>query len=268
MSAQTRAEATDGPVANLAAWQAADESGRAQLEAAIDARIDAARARVDALSAELAGNAAALAEDGNALDARAGDLNALFATVRQAAADAASLRRDSLVAAQLGMRDALARRVAAPGYVPAITDLEALQQLYLEEMAAAGRVVRFEGQVVSPQGIEQAAEVVRVGVFTLLSGGQFLAWDPGTGTLQTLVQQPRARHRALAEAVTAASEGMVPMAVDPTAGAMLDLLARQPSIVERIQQGGIIGYVIIALGAVGLALALWRLVATVVIAGR
>jgi len=50
------------------------------------------------------------------------------------------------------------------------------------------------------------------------------------------------------------------MAVDPSRGAILGLLSQAPSLVERIQQGGLVGYVIIVLGALGVLIAIERLV--------
>lgn len=58
----------------------------------------------------------------------------------------------------------------------------------------------------------------------------------------------------LEQAVT----GTVPMVVDPTRGSVLNLLIQVPDLVERIQQGRLVGYVIIAVAAIGLLIALER----------
>jgi biopolymer transport protein ExbB len=46
--------------------------------------------------------------------------------------------------------------------------------------------------------------------------------------------------------------------IDPTRGQLLNMLSLKPDLVERIRQGGIVGYIIIALAAIGLLLALVR----------
>jgi biopolymer transport protein ExbB len=46
--------------------------------------------------------------------------------------------------------------------------------------------------------------------------------------------------------------------IDPTRGSLLGMLAYTPSLRERIEQGGSIGLIILALGAFGLLLTLWR----------
>jgi biopolymer transport protein ExbB len=55
-----------------------------------------------------------------------------------------------------------------------------------------------------------------------------------------------------------ATEGPVKFAVDVTRGGILALLVESPTITERINQGGIVGYCIIALGIIGLLIAIWR----------
>jgi biopolymer transport protein ExbB len=49
------------------------------------------------------------------------------------------------------------------------------------------------------------------------------------------------------------------MAIDPSRGAILAQLVQTPTLEERIRQGGVIGYLIIALGVVGLLVVIERL---------
>jgi len=55
-----------------------------------------------------------------------------------------------------------------------------------------------------------------------------------------------------------ATEGPVKFAVDVTRGGILALLVESPTFMERVHQGGIVGYCIMALGLVGLLIAVWR----------
>jgi len=50
------------------------------------------------------------------------------------------------------------------------------------------------------------------------------------------------------------------MALDPSRGRLLALLVQSPSLEERIHQGGIIGYIILAIGALGLLIVLERFI--------
>ncbi|MGB5293061.1 MAG: MotA/TolQ/ExbB proton channel family protein, partial [Lysobacterales bacterium] len=51
---------------------------------------------------------------------------------------------------------------------------------------------------------------------------------------------------------------MYPVGLDPTRGQLLGLLVQSPSLMERIDQGKTVGYVIIVLGIFGVLIAVWR----------
>jgi biopolymer transport protein ExbB len=52
------------------------------------------------------------------------------------------------------------------------------------------------------------------------------------------------------------------LVVDPSRGNLLALLAQTPDLKARIAQGGLVGYIILALGGMGLVVALWKLITT------
>ena len=77
-----------------------------------------------------------------------------------------------------------------------------------------------------------------------------------------LARQPNSPWPGYADNLAGAqtgSDGTVSGVVDPSQGAILGLLIQKPSLVERIQQGGLVGYIVIAVGIIGLIIALERL---------
>ena len=76
-----------------------------------------------------------------------------------------------------------------------------------------------------------------------------------------LQRQPQSRYTNRIEDLEAATTGVHDIGIDPTRGQLLGLLVESPSLGERIAQGKEVGYVIIALGIIGVAIALWRLLA-------
>jgi len=190
---------------------------------------------------------------------RVGNMGELFGVVRQVAGDTKGIIDNSLVSAELRGRAELANRLAQARGLPSMQDLTDLYVLLLEEMAEGGRVARFDAEIIGAEGRAASAEVVRVGVFNVISGDQFLQYVPESTSLQVLARQPAGRHRELAAGLTRASSGTVPMAVDPSRGAILGLLIQAPSLTERIRQGGLVGYVIIVLGFFGVVIAAVRL---------
>ncbi len=194
------------------------------------------------------------------LRVRVGNMGELFGVVRQVAGDTKGILDSSLTSAQLVGRSELVNELAQAQGLPSIGDLTNLYVLLLEEAAESGRVVRFDSEIVNAEGITVPAEVIRVGVFNVISGADFLRYETQDGSLQVLARQPAGRFTSLAEGLSEASEGIVPMAVDPSRGAILGLLIQAPSLIERIQQGGLVGYVIILLGVLGALVSIERLI--------
>jgi biopolymer transport protein ExbB len=141
--------------------------------------------------------------------------------------------------------------------MPATADLEVLWELMLGEAIATGEVSRFPSPVVDGTGVTREGTVVRAGDFSVVSNGKYLRRDPRTGGLAEAGTQPRASVQRVAAGFEEATE-TAPLAVDPQRGAALAALQGRPDWTTRIRQGGVIGYLIIALGFAGLFLTIER----------
>ncbi|MEO1884670.1 MAG: MotA/TolQ/ExbB proton channel family protein, partial [Methylococcales bacterium] len=95
--------------------------------------------------------------------------------------------------------------------------------------------------------------------FNALSEGQYLRYLPESEQLATLARQPESRFLDLATDFSAAPNGNADLGIDPTRGVILSMLIQTPNTFERIDQGGIIGYIILTLGGIGFIFALYRL---------
>jgi biopolymer transport protein ExbB len=122
-------------------------------------------------------------------------------------------------------------------------------------------VVKFSANVVGADGEEAVTEVTRIGVFNAVANGKYLEYIEETGRLVELQRQPQKRYTSRIEDLESATSGLHPVGLDPTRGQLLGLLVQSPSLGERIAQGREVGYVIIAIGAIGVAIAIWRLLA-------
>lgn len=214
------------------------------------------------------GNEKLLAEKDAALRKRLGILGEMFGTVRQAAGDLKAVVGQSLVSAQHPGRTAFLDRLAGSRELPNVAELEQLWFSLLQEMAESGKVVSFSTEVVSGDGEPRRTTATRVGVFTVVADGRFLRYLPESGRLAELPRQPASRYLSLAENLESARNGVVPMAVDPSRGAILEALVQSPSLIERIGQGGAVGYLILSLGAIGALLACERLGYLALVGGR
>ncbi|MCB1749795.1 MAG: MotA/TolQ/ExbB proton channel family protein [Gammaproteobacteria bacterium] len=197
------------------------------------------------------------------LKERLGSLKELFGVLQQAAGDARGQFENSLTHVQFPERIEFLNELAQKmGQTNRLASMEEIERLWFElqrEMTETGKVVRFPAKVITLDGAEVEKDVVRVGAFNVVADGKYLSFVPETGNLIELGRQPAARYVDRIPELTSATSGYHPFALDPSRGQILSLLIQAPSLRERIDQGGVVGYVTIGLGVLGLLIALERL---------
>ena len=229
------------------------------LLAQVQSQVNAQNQRSADLTARFNANEIEITQRSDDLRVQIGNFGELFGVVRQVAGDTVGVVESSVISAQYPGRSDVAKRLAQVEGLPSIDDLDDLRILLFEEMAESAKVSRFNSTIKTADGRETSAEIVRVGVHNLITEDRFLQYKPATGSIQELARQPQGRYQALAGDLFNSSAGeTVAMAVDPSRGSLLGLLIQAPSFKERIDQGGVVGYVIIALGLIGFAIALYR----------
>lgn len=224
------------------------------------AELRAEESRGDSLKAQFDTNEQELENLNETLRIRIGDMGELFGIVRQVAGDTKGTVESSLITAQLNNRGAIANRLAQATALPSIADLRELQALLLEEMIESGKIVRFQTDVENAAGITNSEQVVRIGVFNAISTDGFLMHNVGDGSLSALPRQPSRRYVSTATDFFSATSGNSSMAIDPSRGALLSLVIQAPGLLEQVSFGGGVGYTILTMGIVGLAIALFRLI--------
>lgn len=199
-----------------------------------------------------------------ALQERLGSLKELFGVLQQAAGDARGQFENSVTQVQFPERNAFLSEFAEKmGQTSRLASFEEIRRLWYElqrEITESGKVVKFPAKVITANGDEVEQEVVRVGVFNVISAGKYLQFEPATGHLVELARQPQQRYLDKVVGLQAAAGGtVIPFGLDPSRGQILSLLVQAPDLRERIEQGGAVGYVIIGLGCLALLIALERL---------
>jgi biopolymer transport protein ExbB len=91
-----------------------------------------------------------------------------------------------------------------------------------------------------------------------MSNGRYLNYLPSVGKLGVLSRQPASNLTKLAAGVQKATGGYVEAAVDPSRGVLLSMIVQRPNVMERIEKGEAVGYVIIVVGVIGALLALYQ----------
>jgi biopolymer transport protein ExbB len=221
---------------------------------------NAAEARSQQLSAQYDANEKTIAELGALLRQREGNLGELFGVTRQVAGDTANVLSQSMVSVHYPDRVEFLRTLAGAKALPSIEELERLWIEMQQEMTETGRVARFQTKVVQPKGESVDAEVVRIGPFIAMTDGEYLAYRPASNALALLPRQPPGEFTSAAEDLFDAESGYVEAVADPGRGGLLGLYVERPTLLERIQAGEFVGYVIILVGIVGALLAAYQFV--------
>jgi len=216
------------------------------------------QARSEKLKVQFNKNEKLIADQEKSLHLRMGSLGELFGVVKQVAGDTKGVFDNSLVSAQIPERQTFLKQLAQGKTIPSTAQLEQLWYLMQQEIVESGKVVKFQAQVVANDGKSNSATVTRVGVFNASSAGKFVRYIPETRQIVTLARQPESRYVNAAEALEKNDSGTVDGVVDPSRGAILSLLIQVPDVVERIEQGKLVGYIILVLGLLGLAVAAQR----------
>jgi len=242
-----------------------DKKRQKKLLSNAKAQLKAEKKRGDKLKKAFDDNEVNLAKMEETLERRQGNLGELFGVVRQVSGDVAGILEDSLVSVQYPNRAVELVRLSNEKKLPSIPELEEVWYQMQHEMTESGKIVNYQGKVVSVDGTEKDAEILRVGVFNVTSSGKFLRYLPETGQLIELPRQPEERFSRMAANLQTSSSGLTAMSVDPSRGSILALLVQAPTLEERIQQGKEVGYIIIGLALFGFLVALIRLLVLFVV---
>jgi biopolymer transport protein ExbB len=197
-----------------------------------------------------------------ALDERLGALKELFGVLQTVSGDAQGRFSASLTNIEYPNRSeflvTLGSKMAGASSLASIQDIEMLWAMLHKEVVETGKVTRFNHLVTKADGQQEEMEVVRIGAFNLVSENGYLEYDSGEQSIAELLRQPDGRYTSTTGDMMDADGGVVDFGVDVTKGGILGLLVESPTIKDRIEQGGIVGYCIIALGIIGLIIAVLR----------
>jgi biopolymer transport protein ExbB len=206
------------------------------------------------------------------LDERLGELKELFGVLQQVTEETRGQFDASLTQVQYPERraflDDLGEKLRRGSRLASLEEIERLWFELQREMVASGKIEQVNLSVLDADGSASQRRVTRVGLFNLVTDGKYLAYAPATGQVSVLPRQPPARYLATLDDFSQATSGLVPFGIDPTRGQLLSLMVQAPSLVERIDQGGVVGYLIMGLGVLALLIALERFAVLNVIALR
>ena len=223
----------------------------------------------DKLEADYKKNEETLRVKEEAYKKELGSLVELFGHLQSSAGEAAVQFGGSLTSAQFGVErvaflNDLTGKMSETTELPTIREIEGLWYELQREMIASGQVVSFNTMVSDTDGTTSECNVVRVGLFNAVCNGKYIEYSATKGQYAFLPRQPAGRFTKTAKNIAASSSGeQVKFGIDPTGptgGSLLANLIQTPSLVERAQQGREVGYAIIAVGTIGIIIAIYKLI--------
>lgn len=228
--------------------------------------LNAAEARGRSLSAQFDANQARIGELQTQLESEAGDFGELLGQFRQAAGETMPIIQNSIANFEYGGRVEKLSAISQASSLPSRADLDSLPRAILQEMIAQSEVKTFTTEVANagPAGENAEMELMRIGVFTAATtdGARFVEVSDD-GKLVVFPSQPGSQFRGTMQNLISAGEGDVVRApVDPTKGDLFAIFGNTLGVFEweRFQQGGFFGYVIMVILAVGMLIALFKIV--------
>ena len=157
---------------------------------------------------------------------------------------------------------------------PRLNDVDVLERSQIEAVVDSlatltvntGRAERLELPVADASGDIASHSVVRLGDFAAFTESALLR--KGQDEESSLAEVPRTP-TAVSDLLAAYHQGESrEFAIDPTQGSVLEALAQQPTLWERFQQGGYVGYVVVVLGGIGLLVALAQYIYLLTVSAR
>ncbi len=199
-----------------------------------------------------------LTEKETELETKSASLGEMFGSVRQISADFLTNYKTSLTASQEPSKEEIFSTLSNSKKLPNLNELTQFWHSMLDEIIKSGSISQYEADVILNSGEKKSEQVTRIGLFAAVANGKYLIYSEDMKALTELSVQPSLG--VLNDAKNfEASSSMANLTIDPTRGTLFKMIENNPTILDRINQGGIVGYIIIALGALGLLFAFYKI---------
>ena len=190
------------------------------------------------------------------LTLKLGSFGELFGIVRQTAGESKGQFMLSLTNIEFPERveflGDLAERKSLD--LPTTAELERLWYEILNELNQSGKVKSYNTDILSKSGELVNRDVLRIGVFNSVSNGNYLNLVSEQNLLEFLAKQPDGSIKRSAKRLQNKDVSYREVYIDPTRGSLLSKLIDRAGWLQRINQGGLVGYVILIILTLGLTM--------------
>lgn len=220
------------------------------------AKLDSEEDRSERLTKEYEDNDKQLSELEEQLTLKLGSFGELFGIVRQTAGESKGQFLLSLTNIEYPERidflGDLAERKSLD--LPTSDELDRLWYEILNELNQSGKVKVYNTDILSKSGELVNTDIVRIGVFNSVADGNYLNLVSEQNILEYLAKQPEGSIKRSARKLQNNDVEYREVFIDPTRGSLLSKLIDRAGFIERINQGGFVGYIILLILIAGLAM--------------
>ncbi|ODS11499.1 MotA/TolQ/ExbB proton channel family protein [Vibrio scophthalmi] len=235
----------------------ATEKELAELKAKLDAKRNQLQTQNDKLAETFGKNEDALARLEEQLRLETGSLGEVFGVVRQNAKELQTELNQSVTGVDAQSYNAQIEQIIAATSLPSMPQLTALWKALDEQVQAGGTISFSQVNFVDGEGKTNQIDVARLGAIGLVGNNGYLAWNGQKGEAKAYLKQPE-KGPTLSLVSDLQNGALQNVVVDPSRGIMLEQLALEPSLKDRLQAGGVVGQIILGLLAIGVIIAVFR----------
>ncbi len=192
-----------------------------------------------------------LSEKEKELQIETGSLGELFGVVRQSAKEAKQEYQNTFIT-NVDTELSVIERVINTEALPSLNLLEQFWKVTKYKIDASSQLSYVDVPFVHGDGSQSKESAVRVGDMALIAQKGHIKWDNQDKFATDYQSLPK--NGSKTSQINVGSSVLL----DPTRGVLLQQFANQPNLQQRIEQGGVVGKIIITLLGVGLLIALYR----------
>ncbi|KII79424.1 MotA/TolQ/ExbB proton channel family protein [Vibrio renipiscarius] len=235
----------------------ASEQELATLKAQLDKKRNLLQTQNDALAETFSQNEETLARLEEQLRLETGSLGEVFGVVRQNAKELQTELEQSVTGVDAQSYNDQIDQIIAATSLPSMPQLTALWLALDEQIQAGGQVALTQVNYIDGEGRTSQVDVARIGAIGLIDRDGYVVWNGQKEEAKAYLKQPD--QGPTLSSVTALKDGKLEnMVVDPSRGIMLEQLALEPTLQDRLEAGGVVGQIILGLLAIGLIIAVAR----------
>lgn len=235
----------------------ATEKELAALKAELNAKRNQLQAQNDKLAETFGQNEDALARLEEQLRLETGSLGEVFGVVRQNAKELQTELNQSVTGVDAQSYNTQIEQIITATSLPSMPQLTALWKALDEQVQAGGTMSLSQVNFIDGEGKTNQVEVTRLGAIGLVGADGYVAWNGQKEEAKAYLKQPE-QGPTLASVSTLQNGAVESLVVDPSRGIMLEQLALEPTLKDRLQAGGVVGQIILGLLAIGAIIAIYR----------